>query len=326
MSVIRTPSISTRKMHLTRHFRFTGPRGLAAGASLVNLQATTVFQAVWGFPAALRWPRHERWRRSSVRDAKSLAALRKALLALPKGTSQGAAPAPAHIYLAPSHVKALNPDVQLVTGMRGAGKTFWWSALQDGAVRQLVGRAVKWPPLNENTEVRTGLGSEQAPDDYPGRDHLRHLMGDFEATAVWRAVLAWQLAPHEDHPLRECDSWATRTHYVAKNPDAVDRLFQERDAEFDERGVYFLVLFDGLDRFAHDWKEMYGTIRGLPANGAGIALVQAPTGEGLSAVGAGGQRPDCRIRGRIRSRSLGEPELAPARSVRSAVASPRQRA
>ena len=198
-----------------------------------------------------------------MRDAKSLAALRKALLALPKGTSQDAAPAPAHIYLAPSHVKALNPDVQLVTGMRGAGKTFWWSALQDGAVRQLVGRAVKWPPLNEDTEVRTGLGSKQAPDEYPDKDHLQHLMADFEAAAVWRAVLAWQFARHEDHPLRECDSWATRTRYVAKNPDAVDRLFQKRDAEFEERGVYLIVLFDALDRFTHDWKAMYGAIRGL---------------------------------------------------------------
>lgn len=196
-------------------------------------------------------------------DAISAAVLRKALLALPGGTSQDAAPAPAHIYLAPSHVKALNPDVQLVTGMRGAGKTFWWSALQDGAVRQLVGRAVKWPPLNENTEVRTGLGSKQAPDEYPDRDHLRHLMADFEAAAIWRAVLAWQFVRHENHPLRECDSWATRTRYVTKNPDAVDRLFQERDAEFDERGVYLIVLFDSLDRFAHDWKAMYGAIRGL---------------------------------------------------------------
>ena len=196
-----------------------------------------------------------------MRDAKSLVALRRALLALPEGTNHGAASA--HIYLPPSHVKALNPDIQLVTGMSGSGKTFWWSALQDGAVRQIVGGAVKWPPLNENTEVRAGLGSGQAPDEYPDKVPLRHLMADFEAAAIWRAVLAWQLARHEDHPLRECDSWATRTRYVAENPDAVDRLFQERDAEFDERGVYFLVLFDALDRFAHDWKEMYGAIRGL---------------------------------------------------------------
>lgn len=54
-----------------------------------------------------------------------------------------------------------------------------------------------------------------------------------------------------------------RSHDTATSAKPSRCLFQERDAEFDERGAYFLVLFDGLDRFAHDWKEMYGTIRGL---------------------------------------------------------------
>ena len=190
-------------------------------------------------------------------------AVREALLALPEGTSHGVPPSPSHVYLPPSHVKALNPDVQLVTGMRGAGKTFWWSALQDGAVRQLVGRFVRLPPLNENTEVRTGFGPRPAPHEYPAADELRRLMADFEPKSVWRTVLAWQCTREQEHPLGECDSWATRTRYVAENPDAVDRLFQERDAEFDWKGVYFLVLFDALDRCADDWKEMYRAIRGL---------------------------------------------------------------
>ena len=192
------------------------------------------------------------------------AALRDALVVLPEGTSHGGGPpAPSRVYLPPSHVKALNPDVQLVTGMRGAGKTFWWSALQDGAVRQLVGRAIKSPRLNENTEVRTGFGPRPAPDEYPGPDHLRKLMADFEPRTVWRSVLVWQFTHDEDHPLRECDSWAARTRYVAENPDDVDRVLHERDAEFDWKGVYLLVLFDALDRCADDWREMYRAIRGL---------------------------------------------------------------
>ena len=196
-------------------------------------------------------------------SAVSAEAVREALLALPEGTSHGVPPSPSHVYLPPSHVKALKPDVQLVTGMRGAGKTFWWSALQEGAVRELVGRAVERPPLNENTEVRTGFGPGPAPDGYPGADRLRQLMADFEPKTVWRTVLARQFARDEDHPLGECDSWVARTRYVAENPDAVDRLFQERDAEFEWKGVYFLVLFDALDRCADDWKEMYRAIRGL---------------------------------------------------------------
>ena len=194
----------------------------------------------------------------------SPAALREALLALPEGTSHGGGPPdPALVYLPPAHVKALNPDVQLVTGMRGAGKTFWWSALQDGAVRRVVGGAVKRPPLNENTEVRTGFGPAPAPDEYPGPDDLRRLMAEFEPRTVWRTVLAWQFTRGEDHPLRKCGSWPARTRYVAENPDAVDRAFQERDAEFDWKGVHLMVLFDALDRCADDWKDMYRAIRGL---------------------------------------------------------------
>ena len=199
-----------------------------------------------------------------MRGGTRTAALREALLALPEGTSHGGGPpSPGRVYLPPSHVKALHPDVQLVTGMRGAGKTFWWSALQDGAVRQLVGRAVKRPPLNENTEVRTGFGPTPAPDEYPGPDHLRKLMAGFEPRMVWRTVLAWQFTHEEAHPLRRCDSWGARTRYVAENPDAVDRVLHERDAEFDWKGVYLLVLFDALDRCADDWKAMYRAIRGL---------------------------------------------------------------
>ena len=190
-------------------------------------------------------------------------AVREAIRALPEGTSHGEPPAPAHVYLPPSHVKALDRDVQLVTGMRGAGKTFWWSALQEGAVRQLVGRAVERPPLNENTEVRTGFGVRPAPDEYPDADRLRALMIDFEPKTVWRTVLAWQFARSEDHPLGKRRSWTTRTRYVASNPEAVDRLFQERDAECDWKGVHFIVLFDALDRCADDWRAMYRAIRGL---------------------------------------------------------------
>ena len=43
----------------------------------------------------------------------------------------------------PSHLKAMDSDNMLVTGMRGAGKTFWWSALQNRDVRQLVGQPGK---------------------------------------------------------------------------------------------------------------------------------------------------------------------------------------
>ena len=66
-----------------------------------------------------------------------------------------------HVYLPRSHLKAMAPDYLLVTGMRGAGKTFWWSTLQDGDVWRLIGLAEECPPLNEYTEVRAGSASSR---------------------------------------------------------------------------------------------------------------------------------------------------------------------
>ncbi len=188
---------------------------------------------------------------------------RDALAGLPEGTSHGEPPAPEHVYLPRSHLKAMDPNSLLVTGMRGAGKTFWWSALQNGDVRRLIGQSAERPPLNEYTEVRSGFGVRSAPDEYPGRDALRGLMNvGVEPRIIWRTVQAWHIAP-DDHPLRQRNSWETRAGYVADNPEIIERLFEERDAEFDWKGVHFMLIFDGLDRCADDWKETHRAIRGL---------------------------------------------------------------
>ena len=196
-------------------------------------------------------------------DAPDVEAARRALAELPDGTSHGETPPPQHVYLPRSHLKAMHPDALLVTGMRGAGKTFWWGALQDGAVRQLLVGHDSLLPLSEDTEVRTGFGVRPAPDEYPSKDVLRHLIGNHvEPRIVWRTVQAWQLA-RSDHPLRREAAWRERTTYVRDNPERIDRLFQERDREFDRKESCFMILFDALDRCADDWQEMYRVIRGL---------------------------------------------------------------
>ena len=188
---------------------------------------------------------------------------REALAELPDDTSHGDQPPPAQVYLPRSHLKALHPDNLLVTGMRGAGKTFWWGALQNEAVRDLVGQQSVRSPKGESMEVRTGFGERKEPDEYPGKDVLKTLMLDgVEPRSIWRTVQAWQLAGGA-HDLRKRRSWPERVAFVDRNPEVIDRLFHERDVEFDRRGAYLVILFDALDRCADDWKEMYSAIRGL---------------------------------------------------------------
>ena len=189
--------------------------------------------------------------------------LREAFLALPEGTSHGETPSLADVYLPRSHAKAMNPNNLLVTGMRGAGKTFWWSAFQNRDVRYLLARRAGRSILGEQTEVLKGFGITPATERYPGKDTLRRLLArGFDPRIIWRTVQAWQLAGNS-HPLRRRNSWKDRVEHVRDKPEQTDRLFEERDAEFDNQGVYCLTLFDALDRCADDWKDMYRMIRGL---------------------------------------------------------------
>lgn len=192
---------------------------------------------------------------------------RKALEALPEGTEHGEeAPSIKQVYLPQSHMKAIDPDAPLVIGMRGAGKTFWWGALQDPSVRRLIERSDKRLGVSEGTEIRTGFGARDDPDKYPDKDVLRGLLIEKnEPRLIWRTVLARHISP-EDHPLQREKSWAQRVTYVAENPEEIARLFHERDGELDRKNTHFVILFDALDRCSDEWRHMYAAIEGLLQN------------------------------------------------------------
>ena len=196
-------------------------------------------------------------------SAIDVAQVRKALADLPEGTSYGAPPRPELVYLPRSHLKAMDPNCLLVTGMRGAGKTFWWSALQNGTVRLMLARQTVLGAFSDKTEVRIGFGVGREPSDCPNKEVLRELMGKgVEPRLIWRAVVAWQVAP-DSHCLRHHNSWSTRVEYVRGNPEPIDHLFEARDKELHDEEIFCLILFDALDRCADDWRGMYSAVRGL---------------------------------------------------------------
>lgn len=187
---------------------------------------------------------------------------RDALATLPEGTTHGEIPSLKQVYLPQSHIKAIDPDVPLVIGMRGAGKTFWWGALQNPAVRRLASRSTRRSGLTKKSKVCTGFGVGLAPDERPDKDTLRQLMEKDEPRLIWRTVQARHVAP-DDHPLRKQSTWAKRVEYVRDNSEEIAQLFYRRDIECEEKDVYFMILFDALDQCADDWTNMYRAIRGL---------------------------------------------------------------
>ena len=190
------------------------------------------------------------------------AQIREALADLPDETSYGGEPAAADVYVPRSHLKAIDPGSLLVVAMRGAGKTFWWSALQNDAVRQLVRKQHPRSSLGPDTEVHAGFGV-RAANEYPSKDALGKLLAsDLEPRNIWRSVIASHIALG-DRRLQAQQSWMQRTLYVAENPELIDRLFLRHDRACTDRGTYALFLFDALDRCADDWRTMYRLIRGL---------------------------------------------------------------
>lgn len=187
------------------------------------------------------------------------------LAALPTDTSLfGAEPDPRHVYLPASHVKALHPSAMVVTGIRGAGKSFWWLALQQPRIRALV---AQWDPhaeVGEQSQIAVGFGERPNIDQYPSKDVLARLLmqPNIGPRLIWRTVVVHKLS-HPNEPPASLGSWEERVRWVADNPESVERLLIDRDAEFARGNTWFVVLFDALDRSASDRKDIQRLIRGL---------------------------------------------------------------
>lgn len=191
--------------------------------------------------------------------------LRNLLLeALPKEfSSHGETPEPQFVYLPASHGKALHPNASVVIGIRGVGKSFWCSALQEPQIRTLVSELAPHVGVAQNMRIAVGFGARSEPDSYPGRDTLDTLLKTgISARLIWRTVIAFHV-DSSDGALRGLKTWEERIRWVQSNPETVEHIFAQRDAEFDAEGTWFMILFDALERSAATRQQMNQLIRGL---------------------------------------------------------------
>ena len=195
-----------------------------------------------------------------------IACARDAILqTLPEDTSLHGRPGELRFTHVPSsHAKALHPDVQLVVGMRGAGKSFWWAALQSPDHRAFVTSLVPNLRLADGADIAVGFGEKPLPSAYPGSDVLAQLLSEgCDARLIWRTVILHALSGGTPEAVGRDSRWASRVAYVAQNPESADMLLYAKDAELDQAGRHWIILFDALDRSASDWRAMNQLIRGL---------------------------------------------------------------
>ena len=183
---------------------------------------------------------------------------------LPQATSQhGAAPDLRFTYVPASHSKALHPDTQLVVGMRGAGKSFWWAALQQEAHRKLLRHELGRLRALESARIAVGFGEQPNPDHYPDADTFRSLLdAGIEPRLIWRTVILNALSEETGRAIPST-GWREKVAHVRSNPEAMARLLAERDEALDRNEQYWIILFDALDRSAHDWPALNKLVRGL---------------------------------------------------------------
>jgi len=183
--------------------------------------------------------------------------------ALPADTARhGETPEAREMYLPSTHVKALHPNSTLIQGMRGAGKSFWFLALQRSELRTLIGAQVG---LDANTLVTVGFGQGSSGNQFPSKDTLIKLFkAGCEPRRIWQAVVFRQvlgdLAPQE---FKELNAWDVRIQWIQDHPESVDEYLYNADLRLDERKHHHIVLFDALDRTADDWPAMNALVKGL---------------------------------------------------------------
>lgn len=171
-------------------------------------------------------------------------------------------PDPRRLFTPSSHRLALDPDVTVVRGARGTGKTYWAKALTDPELREIAAASYMMPRLNR-LSVTTGFGqggSESAP--YPGRRAIAKLvrMDGFDPEDFWSTVVLMALGAPQVTGL---DGWAERIRWTRDHPEEYEQALRRADRETRESGLTRVLLFDTLDHLHTDRKQADALVAGL---------------------------------------------------------------
>ncbi len=188
--------------------------------------------------------------------------VREAILhALPADTSySGSAPPTEHLYVPPTHLKALRLECQLVVGTRGVGKSVWTAALYDKQLRQLLGPSI---PELDGAEIRIGYSERPEIDYYPDAETFADLMqSGSDPYTVWRAVIIRWVTSLMGKKIPD-GNWKESVVWVKDNPEEIARTMTLANDRIGKEKNHGIILFDALDRLSSDWHTMDQIVRDL---------------------------------------------------------------
>lgn len=164
-------------------------------------------------------------------------------------------------YVPPTHARALDPEATLIEGMRGAGKSFWWSLLASPEHREFVRTNYPEARLPVSIVVGQGFGTAFANQNYPDSETLSKLVQLFKPRIIWRAVVA--VHAKFDGSFAKLTDWSQRVKWIDSNPEKFSVALAAADQRLQNTGSTLLVLFDALDRLADDWQHIRPLAKGL---------------------------------------------------------------
>ncbi len=146
-----------------------------------------------------------------------------------------------------SHRRALEPDVTVVKGARGVGKTYWFKSLREPELRELAADEYRLPHL-KRVETLAGFGSAQDNSSYPGPRTLAKLVQDgADPVDIWTTVVLNALDIEEFDTNPEWD-WADRVRWLRDQPERAEQALELADDRAQAENQTKLILFDALDR------------------------------------------------------------------------------
>lgn len=147
-------------------------------------------------------------------------------------------------YIPKPFMRGLEPEIALVTGIRGSGKSFLRREVQ----QRQGNRAV--------LAFGEGLHGKQ-----PGKDELKQLLGaGYAPRVIWKAVV---LRACTEHPALLDKSWLELAAWLASHPSEATAILEDADRAFSARGLWAYVLFDGLEQVADSSRDRSALLRGL---------------------------------------------------------------
>ncbi|SDH21680.1 hypothetical protein SAMN05428968_2543 [Janthinobacterium sp. YR213] len=177
--------------------------------------------------------------------------------------SGGGRPKINEIFAPEAHAGALDPNVTVVLGSRGAGKSFWAGVLGDDAARAFAADA--YPRLGlQNIDVKFGFTGVLA-DGSVSRATIDSQVPigseDQKGPMLWRCVLLKALKSIVD-PMSPSDDISTM---MAKytNPEMWENDCIQVDKILSSNDRTALIIFDALDSLAMDWERLRKLIDSL---------------------------------------------------------------